>query len=173
MTPGTTLAIHDATIPVLVRGLGVLSGLLRRGETHAEAAGHDPATLVGARLAPDMLPLAGQVQRASDTARFAASRLTGTEAPAFPDDETDFAQLQGRIGRTVAFLHTFDEARFAGSEAREVVLGSGDTARRFTGSSYLLTFVLPNFFFHVTTAYGILRHNGVPLGKRDYLWPAA
>ena len=168
-----TLSIHEITNPVLLRGLGVLSGLLHRGEAHAEAAGHDPGILIGARLAPDMLPLAGQVQRASDTAKFAASRLTGTEAPAFPDDETSFAQLQDRIARTVAFLQTFGAEQFAGSEAREVVLGSGDTARRFTGASYVLTFVLPNFFFHVTTAYDILRHNGVAVGKRDYLWPAA
>lgn len=168
-----TLSIYDATIPVLVRGLGILSGLLRQGEAHAEAAGHDPSTLIGARLAPDMLTLAGQVQRASDTAKFAASRLIGTDAPAFPDDETSFVQLHARIARTVTYLQGFEAGQMAGGEARAIVLGSGGTARHFVGTTYVLQFVLPNFFFHVTTAYDILRHNGVPLGKRDYLWPVA
>jgi uncharacterized protein len=167
------LSIYEISIPVFVRGFGILSTLLRKGEAYAVAAGSDPNALVADRLAPDMLSLAGQVQRASDTAKLAAGRLTGAQAPAFPDDEATFAELQDRIDRTVAFLGTLEEARFANAEAREITLGSGDTARHLTGSSYVLTFALPNFFFHVTTAYDILRHNGVPLGKRDYLWPAA
>jgi uncharacterized protein len=167
------LTIYEASVPVLVRGLGILSGLLRKGEAHAKAAGTDPNALVGARLAPDMLPLAGQVQRASDTAKFAASRLTGTEAPSFPDEETTFAALQDRISRTVAFLHGFNAEQFAESETREITIGSGESARRLAGTEYVLAFALPNFFFHVTTAYDILRHNGVAVGKRDYLWPTS
>jgi len=166
------LSVYEISIPVLVRGLGILSALLRKGEKHAAAGGIDPKSLVTARLAPDMLSLAGQVQRASDTAKLSAGRLAGTQAPAFADDETTFEDLYSRIDRTVAFLASFDEASFADAESREITLGSGDTARHFTGSSYVLTFVLPNFFFHVTTAYDILRHNGVPIGKRDYLWPS-
>jgi len=167
------LSIYEVSIPVLIRGLGILSALLRKGEAHAVAAGTDPNVLVAARLAPDMLSLAGQVQRASDTAKLAASRLSGTQAPTFPDNETTFAELQGRIHQTVVFLETFKERQFADAEAREITLGSGDTARQLTGSSYVLTFTLPNFFFHLTTAYDILRHNDVPVGKRDYLWPTA
>ena len=166
------LSIYQATIPVFVRGLGILSGLLRKGEAHATATGCDPGSLVAARLAPDMLPLAGQVQRASDTAKFGASRLTGAEAPSFPDEESTLAELQDRIARTVGFLERFTETQFAGAEARTITIGSGDSTRHFTGDSYVLTFALPNFFFHVTTGYDILRHNGVPIGKRDYLWPA-
>ncbi len=168
-----SLSIYQVSVPVLVRGLGILSELLRKGEAHATTAGIEPAALLTARLAPDMFPFAGQVQRASDTAKFAASRLTGTEAPAFPDEEVTFPELQGRIGRTVAFLRTFDEAQFADAETREIPVGSGVSARRLVGTSYILEFALPNFFFHVTTAYDILRHNGVAVGKRDYLWPAA
>ncbi len=166
------LSIHQATVPVFVRGLGILAGLLRKGETHAAAAGNGASSLIDARLAPDMLTLAGQVQRASDTAKLAASRLTDTQAPGFPDVETSFGELQGRIAQTVTFLEHFTEAQFTGAEARAITIGSGDATRHFNGTSYVLTFALPNFFFHVTTAYDILRHNGVAIGKRDYLWPA-
>jgi hypothetical protein len=166
------LSVYEISIPVLVRGLGILSALLHKGEKHAAAGGIDPKSLVAARLAPDMLSLAGQVQRAGDTAKLSASRLTGTQAPAFTDDETTFEDLQARIDRTVAFLTGIEEASFTDAESREINLGSGDAARHLTGSSYVLTFVLPNFFFHVTTAYDILRHNGVSIGKRDYLWPS-
>lgn len=167
-----TLSLHQATVPVFVRGLGILGGLLRKGEPHAAAAGNDPSALINARLAPDMLTLAGQVQRASDTAKFAASRLSDTQPPAFADEETNFGELQTRIALTVSFLEQFTEAQFAGAETRAITIGSGDATRHFTGDSYVLTFALPNFFFHVTTAYDILRHNGVPIGKRDYLWPS-
>ncbi len=167
------LSIYQATVPVFARGLGILSGLLRKGEAHAIASGVDPATLIAARLAPDMLTLAGQVQRASDTAKLAASRLTGAEAPAFPDEEATFAELQDRISRTVKFLEPLTAAQFDGAETRTITIGSGDSKRQLSGDSYVLTFALPNFFFHVTTAYDILRHAGAPIGKRDYLWPAA
>ena len=167
-----TLSIYQISIPVFLRGLDVLTNLLNKGKVHGDQAGGDPAALVGARLAPDMLPLAGQVQRASDTAKFAAARLTGMESPSFADEETAFEELQDRINRTAAFLRGFTPEQFANSETREVTTGTGSATRTFTGDGYVLTFALPNFFFHVTTAYDILRHNGVPVGKRDYLWPA-
>jgi uncharacterized protein len=166
------LSIYQVSIPSFLHGLHVLSTLLRKGEAHAVEAGGDPGALVSARLAPDMLPLAGQVQRASDTAKLSAARLTGTEAPSFPDEETDFAQLQQRIARTDAYLRGLAPEMFADSEGRTVTIGTGETARSFGGDQYVLTFALPNFYFHVTTAYDILRHAGVPVGKRDYLWPA-
>lgn len=167
-----TLSIHQATVPVFARGLGILSSLLRKGEAHTVAAGGDRNALLSSRLAPDMLPLTGQVQRASDTAKFAVSRLTGSEAPAFPDKETTFEELHQRIVQTVSFIETFDSVKFEEVEARTITLGSGDAARQFTADSYVLTYAIPNFFFHITTAYDILRHNGVAIGKRDYLWPA-
>ncbi|MFL5337335.1 MAG: DUF1993 family protein [Geminicoccaceae bacterium] len=165
------LSIHQVSIPVFQRGLETLAALLRKGEAHAQAAGTDPAALIGARLAPDMLPLSGQVQRASDTAKLAAARLTGTEAPSFADEEGTFPELQDRISRTAAYLGSFDAGRFEDSETREITIRPGNAPRSFTGIDYVLTFALPNFFFHVTTAYDILRHNGVAIGKRDYLWP--
>jgi hypothetical protein len=163
-------SLHQASVPVLIRGLQVLSALIAKGAAHAAEAGTDPAALVGARLAPDMLPFSGQVQRASDTAKLSAARLTGTAAPSFADEETSFEELQERVRKTIAYLQGVPEADFEGGEAREITLGSGDSARRFKGDDYLLSFALPNFFFHVTTAYDILRHNGVRIGKRDYLY---
>ena len=166
------LSLYQVSIPVFQRGLDTLAALLRKGEAHTKEAGHDPAVLIDARLAPDMFPLAGQVQRASDTAKLAAARLTGTEPPSFADEERTFGELQDRVERTVAYLSSFDAAQFDGSETREITIRPGNVPRSFTGDGYVLTFALPNFFFHVTTAYDILRHNGVSIGKRDYLWPS-
>lgn len=163
------LSMYDASIPVFQRALGNLDALLRKGEEHAAAAGLDLAELAAARLAPDMFPLTGQIQSACDSAKFAAARLTGTQAPSFPDTETTFEELHQRIAATLDYLASVDPAGFAGSETREIVQKSRRGERHFVGSSYLLTFALPNFFFHVTTAYNILRHKGVPVGKMDYL----
>jgi hypothetical protein len=145
-----------------MRGFDRLSAILKKGE----AGG---AALVEARLAPDMLTLAGQVQRASDTAKGCAARLSGLDNPSFPDDEKTFADLQARIAKTADFLRGVTPGRIDGSESRPIEIKASGTVLRFTGQDYLLTFALPNFYFHVTTAYGILRHNGVPLGKSDYL----
>lgn len=164
-----SLSMYDASVPVFQRALGNLDAILRKGEEHAAAAGIDLAELAAARLAPDMLPLTGQIQRASDSAKFAAARLTGTEGPGFPDTETSFEDLHRRIAATLDYLASVDPAGFEGSESRAIVQKSSRGERHFVGSSYLLTFALPNFFFHVTTAYDILRHNGVPVGKADYL----
>ncbi|MCX5478521.1 DUF1993 domain-containing protein [Kaistia geumhonensis] len=164
-----SFSIYDITIPVFRRGFTVLSAVLDKGLAHASAEGVDPATYVEARLAPDMLPLSGQVQRASDTAKACAARLTGLAAPSFPDEETSFEELQARIGRTVDYLASVDPAAFEGGEERQVTLRSRAGETPFVGRDYALQHALPNFFFHVTTAYGILRMKGVPVGKRDYL----
>jgi uncharacterized protein len=165
------LTLYEASVPVFTRGLTILSTLLDRAEAHADQTGAPAASYVEARLAPDMLTLAGQVQRASDTAKFGGARLTGVQAPSFADEETTFAQLRERCARTVAYLGTLAPAAFAGSDTRAVTFGGGANQRTLPADRYVLQFALPNFFFHVTTAYDILRHMGVPVGKRDYLGP--
>jgi uncharacterized protein len=164
-----SLSIYESSVPVFARGLAIASSLLDKAVAHAQENGADPASYVEARLAPDMLNLAGQIQRASDTAKFAAARLTGTEAPAFPDEEKSIDELKVRCTKTNAYLEQFSPAQFEGSEQRMVTFGGGANKRTLAGNRYLLSFALPNFFFHVTTAYDILRHLGVPVGKRDYL----
>ncbi|MBO1113534.1 DUF1993 domain-containing protein [Bordetella petrii] len=165
------ISMYQASVPVFVRGMEVLAALLDKGVEHARAQGQDPEALVQARLAPDMYPLSGQVQRASDACKLALQRLTGAEAPRFADDETTCAQLQKRIADTLGYLNGVNEAQLAGAESREVVIRFKDFEQSFRGDAYLLSFALPNFFFHITTAYDILRHAGVPIGKRDYLGP--
>ncbi|WP_158903737.1 DUF1993 family protein [Burkholderia sp. L27(2015)] len=163
-----SLSMYRASIPVLVRMLNNLSAILEKGSTHAAAGSIDPAELVGARLAPDMLTLAGQIQRASDSAKGVAARLAGIENPSFADDETTFADLQERIAKTRRFLESVNAEQIDGSAARPIELNLG-TKVTLRGDDYLLNFALPNFYFHVTTAYDILRHSGVPVGKMDYL----
>ena len=163
------LSMHDSSVGVLVHGLGGLSGVLSKAAAHADARKIDPAVFIQARLAPDMFALARQVQIASDTAKGCGARLAGVEVPSYPDTETTFPDLQGRIAKTRDFLRGIDPKRFSGSDERPVTLKLGGQERTFTGRDYLLSFALPNFFFHVTTAYAILRHNGVDIGKMDYL----
>ena len=158
------LSMYQASIPVLMRGLKNLSAVLRKGEAHPGGA-----ALVEARLAPDMYTLVGQIQRASDTSKGCAARLAGIAPPSFPDEEKTFADLQARIDKTIAFLQSVKPAQIDGSENKPIEFKAGPTTLKFTGESYLLGFVLPNFFFHATTAYDILRHKGVALGKLDYL----
>jgi len=165
------LSLYDASVPVFRRALTNLDAILTKGEEFAAAQGLDTAELATARLAPDMFPLTGQIQSASDSAKFAAARLTGTTGPSFPDTETTFEELHERIAKTLDYLAGVDPAGFEGAETREIVTRSRRGERHFVGTSYLLTFALPNFFFHVTTAYDILRHKGVPVGKSDYLGP--
>ena len=165
------LSMHRASVPVFVRALKVLATLLEKGEAHAKAQGLDPDVLVATRLADDMLPLSGQVQRASDASKGAVSRLTGVAAPAMADEETNFAQLQKRVADTLAYIQSVDPAAFEGSEDRAVELKTAGGAMTFTGEEYLLGFALPNFFFHVVTAYDVLRHKGVQIGKLDYMGP--
>jgi hypothetical protein len=163
------LTMYTASVPVLVRGLGNLSGLLNKGLASAEARDIDPAVLIAARLAPDMHPLSRQVQIASDSAKGAAARLAGAEVPSFPDTETTFPQLQTRIKHTIDFLQSLGVEQFEGAEALTITLPSPNGEMKFSGQDFLFGFALPNFFFHVTTAHAILRHNGVPIGKMDYL----
>jgi hypothetical protein len=164
-----SLSMSKASVPAFVRGLTILSTLLKKGEEHAAQAGTEPEALLGARLAEDMLPLTAQVQRASDASKFTIQRLSGGEAPKFEDTETSFAQLQERIANTIAYLQSVDAAQIDAGSDREVSLKFGSFGANFTGESYLLSFALPNFYFHVVTAYDILRNQGVQIGKRDYL----
>ncbi|MBD9478815.1 DUF1993 domain-containing protein [Pseudoxanthomonas sp. PXM02] len=162
--------MYQVSVPVFLRALGNLRHVLEKGEAHARERGDDPAVLLQARLYEDMLPLVRQVQIATDTAKFGAARLAGLESPRFEDTETTFDELYARLDAVSDYLRTFDEAALQGSETRAVTLSTrtrGDL--QFDGRGYLFGFALPNLFFHVTTAYAILRHNGVPLGKVDYL----
>lgn len=163
------ISMYQASVPVFVRGLTTMSQLLRKGEADANETGADPASYVEARLAPDMLTLAGQVQRASDTSKLAMERITGAPSPKLEDNEKTFAELYARIDRTIAYIDGFKEAQLDGLESKTIELKLRDFTPTFSGSSYLFTFALPNFFFHVTTAYDILRHKGVKLSKVDYL----
>ncbi|MEG3088208.1 DUF1993 domain-containing protein [Sphingomonas sp. PB4P5] len=161
--------LYDLTVPALLRGFAALSAFLVKAEAWAIENDVDPADLLTARLYDDMAPLTAQIQRASDTAKGAAVRIGGLENVPMADDEISFADLQARIARTVAFLETVPPEAMHGQEARPVTLTTPNGAIDFTGRSFALGFVLPNFYFHVTTAYAILRMKGVPLGKLDYL----
>ncbi|WP_338870253.1 DUF1993 domain-containing protein [Myxococcus stipitatus] len=164
-----SLSMYQASIPVFIRALNVLTTLLQKGAQHAKEQGLAPESMLEARLAPDMFTLVGQVQRASDTSKATAERLSGVPAPRMPDTEKTFEELYERIAKTVAYLKSIDPARLDGSETRAVQLATGDVKIDFQGDDYLLSFGLPNFYFHVTTAYDILRNRGVQIGKRDFL----
>ena len=164
-----TLSLYDISVPALIRGLENLAHQLEKAVIHARDAGMDPDELVQARLAPDMLTLVGQVQRASDTAKFGGARLSGGQGPSFPDDETTLEQLQARIAGTVDYLRSIAADSISGGEAREIRFSAGKQELQFTGADYVRAFLLPNFYFHLATAYGLLRHKGVPLGKLDFL----
>ena len=163
------ISMYNASVPRLAHALKNLSEILSKAEQHASARRIDPAVLLGARLFPDMFPLTRQVQIACDTAKGCAARLAGLEAPRHEDNETAFAELQQRIAKVIAFIESVPPEEVDGSEDRHVALTLRGQEVRFSGLQYLAGFVLPNFYFHVATAYGILRHNGVELGKRDYL----
>jgi hypothetical protein len=166
-----SLSMYRVSVPVFVRGFEVLSALLDKASAHASEKGIDASVLVSARLAPDMLPLAAQIQRASDTSKLSIERLSGEPSPRLEDNETTIPELHERIAKTVAYLKSVDAAQLEGSEERVVTLSFGAFKPSFRGDEYLLTFGLPNFFFHLTTAYDILRHNGVQVGKLDFLGP--
>jgi uncharacterized protein len=164
-----SLTMYQASIPVFVRLLGNLSAILDKAAAHAEAKKIDPAIFVNARLAPDMYPLSRQVQIATDMVKGCAARLAGIEVPCYEDNETTFADLQARIAKTVAFLQSVSASQIDGSEDCKITLQFGSKEASFLGQVYLLDFVLPNFHFHLTTTYAILRHNGVEIGKMDYI----
>ena len=164
-----TLSTYDVAVPVFARMLRNLSAILAKGVASAEARKIDPSVLIAARLAPDMHSLARQVQIASDAAKGAGARLTGAESPSFPDTETTFPELQARIEKTIAYLEGLDPAAFNGAESRSITLKFPGNEFVLTGQVFLLNFALPNFYFHVATAYDILRHNGVDVGKLDFI----
>lgn len=164
-----SLTMYQASIPVFVRMLGNLSAILDKAAAHAEARKIDPAVFINARLAPDMFPLSRQVQIATDMVKGCAARLAGIEVPRYEDNETTFAELQARIAKTKAFIQSVSASRIDGSEDRQITLKFGSRELSFLGQAYLLDFVVPNFHFHLTTTYAILRHNGVEIGKMDYV----
>ncbi|GHU30977.1 hypothetical protein AGMMS50256_18760 [Betaproteobacteria bacterium] len=164
-----SISMYQASVPVFIRLLKNLGAILEKGRTHAEARKIAADVLPASRLIADMLPLRRQVQIASDQAKGAAARLAGVDVPKYEDNEQSFEDLQARIAKTVAFLETFKAAQIDGSEERDIVLSLHDHDLRFKGQEYLLGFVLPNFYFHLVTAYNILRGNGVEIGKHDYL----
>lgn len=164
-----SLSMYQASIPPFVRMLGNLSAILHKAEAYAAERKIEPDVLLNARLAPDMYPLVRQVQIATDGVKGCAARLAGLEVPSYADTESSFAEVQARIGKTQAFLQSVTAAQVDGSESRPVTLKFPGAELHFSGQDYLLNFVLPNFYFHLTTAYAILRHNGLDIGKMDFL----
>ena len=161
--------MYDACVPPAIRMMNNLAAILEKTAAHAEAKKIDPAVLVNARLYPDMFPLVRQVQIASDSAKAGAARLAGIEPPSYEDNETTMPELIVRAKKTVAFLETLKASQFEGSEDKTINWKTRTTEKSMLGEPYLVHQVLPNLHFHVTTAYNILRHNGVELGKMDYL----
>jgi hypothetical protein len=161
--------LHDASVGVFTQFLTSLSAILTKAAAHAEAKKIDPSVFVNGRIAPDMFPLARQVQIATDHAKGASARLAGVEPPAFADTETTFPELQQRIAKTLEFIKSLKPAQFDGADARDVTLKIAGQNMTWKGSIYLNHFALPNFYFHCTATYAILRHNGVEVGKRDFL----
>lgn len=164
-----SLTMYQASVPVFVRSMTNLQAILDKGAKFAEAKKVEPSVLINARLAPDMFPLSRQVQAVSDSAKGAGARLAGIEVPSMPDTETTFPELQARLQKTIDFLNTIKPEQIDGSEDRAIVLKMRTREAHFKGRQYLFDFVYPNFFFHVTTAYAILRHNGADVGKMDFL----
>jgi hypothetical protein len=164
-----SFSIYDASIPPMTRMFESLAKILDKAVSQAKEQNIELTTLLEARLAPDMIPFSGQIQIASDTAKGCAARLAGVEAPSFADTEKTFPELQERIAKTIAYLKSIGPEKLAGAETRTIVMKFPTGEMKFTGQDYLTQFALPNFYFHATTAYGLLRHKGIQLGKRDYL----
>lgn len=165
------ITMSDASLTLFEKVLKSLSGVLAKAEAHAQAQHIEPAALLKSRLFPDMFPLTSQVQFSCDFAKGAAARLSGVEVPRFDDDEQTFGQLQERIARTLAFIRSADRGAIDGSEDRVIAFNFAGQPLRFKGQAYLLGFAIPSLLFHASTAYSILRHNGVPVGKADFLGP--
>lgn len=163
------ISMYDASVPVLKRFLTNLSTILAKATAYADAKGIEHSALLTARLYPDMYPLTRQIQIATDVSKGAVARLAGVDIPKYEDNEASFAELQERIAKTLAFIDSIKPEQLTGSESRDIVITVRDTKLEFKGQQYLLHWVHPNLYFHVTTAYNILRHNGLELGKRDYL----
>ncbi len=163
------ISMYGASVPLFTQMLEALSGVLDKGAAFAASKKVDPAVLLGSRLAPDMLTLARQVQIASDTSKACVARLAGIEAPKYEDNEASFDELKARIAKTIAFFGTVAAPQIDGAEEREITLKFPSRELKFTGQNYLLKWAIPNFTFHCATAFAILRHNGVDIGKQDFL----
>jgi hypothetical protein len=163
------MSMYDFSVPVYLKTLGNLSAVLDKGAEFAAEKKVEPSVLLGYRLAPDMFPLTRQVQTAADQAKRGVARLAGIEAPPYEDNEASFPELKARIDKTVAFIKTVKPEQMNGADTRQITLKMGGQDRTFAGQAYLLHNAFPNFFFHVTTAYDILRHAGVNIGKGDYI----
>jgi hypothetical protein len=164
-----TISMYQASVPRFVNILGNLSNILDKAQAHADAKKLDVTALTGYRLFPDMLPMTAQVQIACDAAKGVVARLAGVGIPAHEDSEKTLAELKARIAKTIAFIQTVTPGQIDGTEDKEILIKRGDKETRYTGMQFLLGHALPNFYFHVATAYNILRRNGVEIGKRDYL----
>jgi len=165
------ISMYQASVPVFIRMLTNLVAILEKAAAHAEARKIDPSVLLSDRLFPDMFPLVRQVQIAADMAKAGPARLAGLQPPSFEDTEKSFPELIERVRRTVAFLETLKPEQIDGSEGRTVTWPTRGTTRTLPGLQYLLNHVAPNVYFHITTTYNLLRHNGVELGKQDFLGP--
>jgi uncharacterized protein len=163
------ISMYQASVPRFVNILGNLSNILEKAQAHVDAKKLDAATLTTYRLFPDMLPMTAQVQIACDTAKGVVARLAGAEIPVYEDNEKTLAELKARVAKTIAFIQTVTPGQIDGTEDKEIVIKRRDKETRYSGLQFLLGHALPNFYFHVTTAYNILRHNGIEIGKRDYL----
>jgi uncharacterized protein len=163
------ISMYQASVPRFVNILGNLSNILDKAQAHVDAKKLDTATLTTYRLFPDMLPMTTQVQIACDAAKGVVARLAGVEIPVYEDNEKTLADLKARVTKTIAFIQSMTPAQIDGTEDKEIVIKRGDKETRYTGMQFLLGHALPNFYFHVTTTYNILRHNGIEIGKRDYL----
>jgi hypothetical protein len=166
-----SVSLYDVSIPIFTLSLNNLAAILDKAATYAETKKVDPKALPAARLIVDMLPLSAQIQIACDTAKGAAARLAGLEVPKHEDTESTLAELKARVTKTLEFIKSIKPEQLQGAETREIVLQFPQNTLKFTGTNYLTNFVLPNFFFHLTMAYALLRKNGVELGKRDFLGP--
>ena len=164
------MSFHDLTVPAFLQILGSLSGLLTKAEAHCKAKNIQPEVLLSARLYPDMLPFARQIQLVCDFAAKGCARLTGSEVPSTPDTEKTFDELRQRVAKTIDYVKSFKPAQFEGADARDVTFPAGPTNQMtLKGQQFLSGFSFPNFYFHAAIAHGILRHNGVEIGKRDFM----
>lgn len=164
-----SISMYQASVPRFINILGNLSAILDKTQAHVEARKLDETALTGFRLYPDMLPMARQIMIATDTAKGLVARLAGVEIPVYEDTEKTIPELKARIAKTIAYLQSFKPAQIDGTEDKEIVIKRGDKETRYTGMQFMLGHAVPNFYFHVATTYAILRHNGVEIGKRDYL----
>ena len=165
----SAISMYQASVPRFINILGNFSGILDKAQAHIEAKKIADASLTTFRLFPDMLPLTMQVQIACDTAKGVVARLAGVEIPAYDDNEKTLADLKARVAKTIAFLQTFTPAQIDGTEEKAIVTKRGDKETHYKGLQFLMGHATPNFYFHIATAYNILRHNGVEIGKRDFL----